>query len=210
MLPDLAVYGKSLGGGLPLAAVVGDPEIMALASVEAWQNDPRGVFFSGTLFGNPMACAAGRAFLQALREPGAFPPFLARAEALKAGLTQILGKHGVNAHIVGEGPMWRLYFGDPGQIHDVRATSDKDRQRAFDLGLLDSGIFCAARRRALFLHGPHGRRRRDGPAGGGPDRLAALGPSSAWRSRLALISAEPSRISLRWTSKPATCARRNR
>ena len=141
VLPDLAVYGKSLGGGLPLAAVVGDPEIMALASVEAWQNDPRGVFFSGTLFGNPMACAAGRALLQTLRSADAYPPFLARAEALKAGLARILDKHGVDAHIVGEGPMWRLHFGDPGRIHDVRATSDKERQRAFDLGLLDSGIF---------------------------------------------------------------------
>lgn len=141
VLPDLAVYGKSLGGGLPLAAVAGDPDIMALASVEAWQNDPRGVFFSGTLFGNPMACAAGRAFLEALREPDAFPPFLARAEALKSGLADILDRHGVDAHIVGEGPMWRVYFGDPAKIHDVRATSDKDRQRAFDLGLLDSGIF---------------------------------------------------------------------
>lgn len=141
VLPDLAVYGKSLGGGLPLAAVVGDPEILALASVEAWQSDSRGVFFSGTLFGNPMACAAGRALLHALRSPDAYPPFLARAEALKAGLARILDKHGVDAHIVGEGPMWRLHFGDPGRIHDVRATSDKERQRAFDLGLLDSGIF---------------------------------------------------------------------
>ena len=141
VLPDLAVYGKSLGGGLPLAAVVGDPEILALASVEAWQSDPRGVFFSGTLFGNPMACAAGRALLHALRSPDAYPPFLARAEALKAGLARILDNHGVDAHIVGEGPMWRLHFGDPGRIHDVRATSDKERQRAFDLGLLDSGIF---------------------------------------------------------------------
>ena len=141
VLPDLAVYGKSLGGGLPLAAVVGDPDIMALASVEAWQNDPRGVFFSGTLFGNPMACAAGRAFLAALREPGAFPSFLARAEALKTGLAKIMARHGIDAHIVGEGPLWRLYFGDPARIHDVRATSDKDRQRAFDLGLLEAGIF---------------------------------------------------------------------
>ena len=141
VLPDLAVYGKSLGGGLPLAAVVGDPQIMALASVEAWRNDPRGVFFSGTLFGNPMACAAGRAFLRALRRPDAYPPFLARAEALKTGLARILGKHGVDAHVVGEGPMWRLHFGDPERIHDVRATSDKERQRAFDLGLLDAGIF---------------------------------------------------------------------
>ena len=141
VLPDLAVYGKSLGGGLPLAAVAGDPEIMALASVEAWQNDPRGVFFSGTLFGNPMACAAGRAFLEALREPGAFPSFLARAEALKTGLAKIIARHGIDAHIVGEGPLWRLYFGDPERIHDVRATSDKDRQRAFDLGLLEAGIF---------------------------------------------------------------------
>ncbi len=141
VLPDLAVYGKSLGGGLPLAAVAGDPEIMGLASAEAWRNDPRGVFFSGTLFGNPMACAAGRAFLEALRKPDAYPPFLARAEAFKSGLSRILKNRAIDACVVGEGPMWRVYFGDPGRIHDVRATSDSDRQRAFDLGLLDSGIF---------------------------------------------------------------------
>ena len=141
VLPDLAVYGKSLGGGLPLAAVAGNPKIMGLASAEAWQNDPRGVFFSGTLFGNPMACAAGRAFLEALRRPNAYPPFMARAEAFKSELSQILKKRAIAGCVVGEGPMWRVYFGDPRRIHDVRATSDNERQRAFDLGLLDSGIF---------------------------------------------------------------------
>jgi glutamate-1-semialdehyde 2,1-aminomutase len=140
VVPDLAVYGKSLGGGLPLAAVMGKPEIMGLAAPEAWTGDPRGVFFSGTLYGNPLACAAGGAFLSAIKAPGHFAAFHANAEALKAGLRQRLARRGVDAHVVGEGPMWRLHFGDQGKIHDPRAKSDSVRQTSFDYGLIEEGI----------------------------------------------------------------------
>lgn len=141
VIPDLAVYGKSLGGGLPLAAVMGKPEIMDLAAPEAWATDPRGVFFSGTLYGNPVACAAGGAFLSAIKVPGHYRSFLDKAEALKSGLKHLLAKHGVAAYVVGEGPMWRLHFGDPARIHDPRVKVDSGRQTAFDYGLISSGIF---------------------------------------------------------------------
>ena len=52
--PDLLVSGKSLGGGLPLAAVTGRAEVMDAP-------DPGGL--GGTFGGNPVACAAALAVL---------------------------------------------------------------------------------------------------------------------------------------------------
>ena len=55
--PDLLVSGKSLGGGLPLAAVTGPAEIMDAV-------DPGGL--GGTFGGNPVSCAAANVVLDAV------------------------------------------------------------------------------------------------------------------------------------------------
>jgi 4-aminobutyrate aminotransferase / (S)-3-amino-2-methylpropionate transaminase / 5-aminovalerate transaminase len=55
--PDLMVTAKSLGGGLPLAAVTGKAEIM---------EHPGPGSLGGTFGGNPMACEAALAVLEAL------------------------------------------------------------------------------------------------------------------------------------------------
>ena len=67
--PDLVVSGKSLGGGLPLAAVTGRAEIMDAPG-------PGGL--GGTFGGNPVSCAAAAVVLDTVAEPS----FRARAEEL--------------------------------------------------------------------------------------------------------------------------------
>ena len=57
--PDLVVLAKTLGGGLPLAAVVGRSELMDATA-------PGGL--GGTFGGNPLACAAALAIIDALLE----------------------------------------------------------------------------------------------------------------------------------------------
>jgi 4-aminobutyrate aminotransferase / (S)-3-amino-2-methylpropionate transaminase / 5-aminovalerate transaminase len=57
--PDLIVLAKSLGGGLPLAAVVGRSELMDATK-------PGGL--GGTYGGNPVACAAALAVIEVLIE----------------------------------------------------------------------------------------------------------------------------------------------
>ena len=60
ILPDLTTLGKIVGGGLPLAAVVGPARLLDLLA-------PAGpVYQAGTMAGNPVAVAAGIATLDVL------------------------------------------------------------------------------------------------------------------------------------------------
>jgi 4-aminobutyrate aminotransferase/(S)-3-amino-2-methylpropionate transaminase len=94
--PDLLVSGKSIGGGLPLAAVTGRAEIMDAV--------PTGGL-GGTFGGNPLSCAAAVAVLDAVADA----EFLARATALgdtmRARLEQLAAKHSAIGEVRGLGPM---------------------------------------------------------------------------------------------------------
>jgi 4-aminobutyrate aminotransferase/(S)-3-amino-2-methylpropionate transaminase len=97
--PDLLLSGKSLGGGLPLAAVTGPAEIMDAV-------DPGGL--GGTFGGNPVACAAAIAVLDEV----ATDEFRGRAEAIGARLRDRLDALAEQIPEVGEvrgiGPMLAL------------------------------------------------------------------------------------------------------
>ena len=94
--PDLIVWGKSIGGGLPLAGVSGRAEIMDAPHVGA---------LGGTFTGNPLSCAAGKVAFEMVLDPG----FLARAEALGARATERLLELQRRYPLIGEvrgcGPM---------------------------------------------------------------------------------------------------------
>lgn len=142
IVPDLAVYGKTLGGGLPLAAVSGKQDIMRLCDPRIKDSDPRAVYFSGTGYGNPIACAAGLAMLKELKKPGCYKNFLDLCERLKAGLQEIITRRQVDAQVIGFGPMWHLIFTDK-PITDYQSALSGDRTRLLKLhhGMIQSGIF---------------------------------------------------------------------
>jgi 4-aminobutyrate aminotransferase/(S)-3-amino-2-methylpropionate transaminase len=97
--PDLVVSGKSLGGGLPLAAVTGRAELMDAPG-------PGGL--GGTFGGNPVACAAAAVVLDTVAEP----EFQARAEELgrmlRARLDELAARHTHVGEVRGLGPMLAL------------------------------------------------------------------------------------------------------
>ncbi len=74
--PDLIAVAKSLGGGLPLAAVVGKAEIM---------DSPEPGGLGGTFAGNPVACAAALEVFELIDEP-----FLARTRTIGARIAAAL------------------------------------------------------------------------------------------------------------------------
>ena len=88
MLPDITVMGKVLGGGFPAAAYGGPVELMNRIA-------PAGdVYQAGTLVGNPVAVAAGRATLERLDED-AYVHLAATTEALVTGLRDAAGSRPV-------------------------------------------------------------------------------------------------------------------
>jgi 4-aminobutyrate aminotransferase/(S)-3-amino-2-methylpropionate transaminase len=96
---DLLVAGKSLGGGLPLASVTGPADVMDAV-------DPGGL--GGTFGGNPLACAAAVAVLEAVRTDA----FLARAvelgETIRSALEAIAERIPAVGDVRGLGPMLAL------------------------------------------------------------------------------------------------------
>jgi 4-aminobutyrate aminotransferase/(S)-3-amino-2-methylpropionate transaminase len=86
LVPDLVTLAKGLGSGLPIAAVTGRAEIMDAPGVGA---------IGGTFGGNPVACAAALAVLDAFAADGG--ALLARARALGdmlgAGLASLAERH---------------------------------------------------------------------------------------------------------------------
>jgi 4-aminobutyrate aminotransferase len=89
VVPDLIAMAKSLGGGFPISGVLGKAEIMD-APV------PGGL--GGTYGGNPLACAAGLAVLDAIEEE----KLLARAEALGGRIIDRLKKMAASFPCIGD------------------------------------------------------------------------------------------------------------
>jgi 4-aminobutyrate aminotransferase len=133
--PDLVLSGKSLGGGLPLAAVTGNAEVMDAV-------EPGGL--GGTFGGNPVACAAAIAVLDEV----ATPAFRARAGEIGARLRARLDDIARNQREVGEvrglGPMLALELvRDPATKEPAAelalATTTGARERG--LILLSCGLY---------------------------------------------------------------------
>ena len=62
--PDLICCGKALGGGLPIAAVLGEEEVMA-----SWQTEGE-ARHTATFVAHPLACAAALAALEVIESEG--------------------------------------------------------------------------------------------------------------------------------------------
>src|SRR3954469_341194 len=122
--PDLLVSGKTLGGGLPLAAVTGRAELMDAVP-------PGGL--GGTFGGNPLSCAAAAAILDALE--GARP----RAESIGTRLHERLTAMApAGSEVRGLGPMVAIELPEQNGEATTRITSQAREQ---GLLLLSCGIY---------------------------------------------------------------------
>ena len=120
--PDLLVSGKSIGGGLPLAAVTGRAELMDAV--------PAGGL-GGTFGGNPLSCAAAVAVLEAVREPELLDQAIRVGERVRARLDELAARHAAIGEVRGLGPMIAFELAEQ--------TPDRAKaivEAAFERGLL--------------------------------------------------------------------------
>ena len=150
--PDMSVFGKVIGGGMPLAAFGGSTDVMS-------QLAPLGpVYQAGTLSGNPVATACGLATLREISKPGFFEALSARTRALVDGLAAAAAEAGVPLAVDSEGGMFGFFFADalPQDYGQVMAT-DKERFNRFFHLMLDRGVYLApAMYEAGFVSAAHG------------------------------------------------------
>ena len=138
--PDLATFGKVIGGGFPLAAIAGREDIMKHFDKAAVSEDEF-LMQIGTLSGNPVASAAGLATMAILKRPGAYEKLWAIGGQLKDTLGRMLKDAKLPARIVGEAPMWDVVF-TSGEVNDYRGyiKGNPDMARQFNAVLFKHGI----------------------------------------------------------------------
>ena len=139
--PDLASYGKIVGGGGPLSCIAGRADIIE-GSNPSKKGQPDYAYINGTLHGNPLAAAAGLATLEVLETPGTYEGLAAKSEQLKALLQDVLDRHGIPAITAGRNSFWQILFMDdePKAQTDMMA-GDAQAMRALDMELLRRGIY---------------------------------------------------------------------
>ena len=139
--PDLATYGKIIGGGLPVGAVAGRADVLDQAD-PTFKGEAGYVYQNGTLQGNPLGCAAALATIGALEEPGFYDRLFGIADRLRNGLQEVFDRHRMGVVVFGEGPMWHFLFTDhpPENYRDILASDTRKLVR-FDVELIRQGIF---------------------------------------------------------------------
>jgi glutamate-1-semialdehyde 2,1-aminomutase len=136
--PDLSVFGKVIGGGLPLAAFGGRRDVMEVLA-------PLGpVYQAGTLSGNPLATAAGLAVLDLL-DDAAYTMLAGRAAELAPALAEVIAEAGVPVQVPVVGPLVGLFFAEePVTDYDgARAACSNGLYARFFRAMLDRGIALA-------------------------------------------------------------------
>jgi glutamate-1-semialdehyde 2,1-aminomutase len=136
--PDISVFGKVIGGGMPLAAFGAKREVMQhLAPLG-------GVYQAGTLSGNPVATACGLATLREIQKTGFFDALTARTQQLVAGLKAVAAESGVPFSADCEGGMFGFFLlPELPQNYTTVMTTDKERFNRFFHAMLDAGIYLA-------------------------------------------------------------------
>ena len=136
--PDMSVFGKVIGGGMPLAAFGGSRTVMS-------QLAPLGpVYQAGTLSGNPVATACGLATLREIAKPGFFDALAQRTRALVEGLVGAAREADIPLCGDSEGGMFGFFFHDQlPQDYATVMTTDKERFNRFFHGMLEQGVYLA-------------------------------------------------------------------
>lgn len=144
VVPDLCTIGKIVGGGLPLATVAGNADIMAHFDKSAVGKEGFTLQI-GTLSGNPLAAVAGLKTLEILRREGSYETLRKYGTTIAGFLREALDKTGLDYQIVGDPVLFDVVF----TKHTIKAYRDVLRG---DAGL--SGRFNAELRRQGIFKSP--------------------------------------------------------
>ncbi len=152
--PDLTTLGKIIGGGMPIGAYGGRRDLMKLVS-------PLGPMYqAGTLSGNPVAVAAGKATLGVLKNSSIYDDLEERSSEFEDGVRKAAEKHQVPIAFNRVGSMWTIFFNE-GPVTDYASANKSNRDkfgRFFHL-MLDEGVYLPpSQLEAAFFSAAHAKK----------------------------------------------------
>lgn len=155
VVPDLAAFGKALGGGFALGAFGGRRDVMDLVREDRLGRDDY-VWTASTLGGNPVSAAAASAALSLYRAEGSYERLHRLGRYLRRQLGEVLAQRGVPAAILGDGPLAQFVLGQR-QPHDYRTSRHRDAPlaRRLMLELFARGVFLNPMGTKLYLSLAH-------------------------------------------------------
>jgi len=152
--PDITTLGKIIGGGMPIGAYGASRKLMELVS-------PLGPMYqAGTLSGNPVAVAAGRATLSVLKNSSIYQDLEERSAEFESGVRKAAEKHAVPITFNRVGSMWTLFFTE-GPVTDFDSANRSNREkfgRFFHL-MLGEGVYLPpSQLEAAFFSAAHAKK----------------------------------------------------
>lgn len=152
--PDMTVFGKIIGGGMPVGAYGGRKDIMSVIS-------PIGpVYQAGTLSGNPIAMAAGIKTLEILRDnPHIYKEIEDKAIELEKAFLDSSKKYGIALKVNRIGSLLSAFFTGE-DVTDLKTAMKCDLERfpKYFRNMLQSGIYMAPSQfEAIFVSSVHGK-----------------------------------------------------
>ncbi len=134
--PDLTMFGKVIGGGLPVGAYGGRADIMRLIAPEG------PVYQAGTLSGNPLAMAAGLTSLAIWNSDENFFHAEQAATVIVEEIIEAARTRGIPVTASRIGSMMGMFF-HPGPVRSYEEAQQCDRElfKRFFHGMLRRGVF---------------------------------------------------------------------
>ena len=130
--PDLAVYGKAIGGGYPISCVVGRDEVVSAATVA-----------SGTFAANALCVAAALATIEEFKKPGFYEFLEDLSSKITNGIDDICRDLDIKVTTKAIGGLWTMILGTDQPLKDYRdhfSKVDKEMYRRLVQGALEHGI----------------------------------------------------------------------
>ncbi len=139
--PDLSAFGKSMGNGMPISAVVGRADLMG---------EMEHIFFSSTFGGEALSLAAALATVRKLRDRNVIDDLWNKGTALAEGLRKRIVRHGLAEVIAVRGvPSWTLLA-----FRDAANASSKEAVKTLlMIEMLRRGVLSAGSHNICHAHG---------------------------------------------------------
>jgi glutamate-1-semialdehyde 2,1-aminomutase len=135
--PDLATFGKVIGGGMPVGAFGGERRIMARLAPDG------DTYQAGTLSGNPVAMTAGLATLELLERGSGWQQLEARGAELERLLRPVLARAAFPVTLVRMGSLFWMSLHEQGAPRTAAILSPRESQRFAALfhAMLARGVY---------------------------------------------------------------------